>query len=345
MKILVTGGTGCVLSNVARHLLQRRTDARVVILDSAAPSALSTSYFEAFSDHVEMVQGDIRDKALLRSLAQAEAFSHVIHGAAVTHDAQAERHDPVRFIDINLNGTVSLLEWLRVQPRIERYIHVSTGGVYGNPTPFSPVDIQPETGPFDPPELYAVCKYAAELVARRYGVLFGNPVCRIRLSDVFGPMERPTGARSASSMSLPYRMMRTAIERRPLRVSKATFDAGGDYLSAEDISSAVFTLLSRRELPHDVFNIAAGRLYPIPELFRSFKSAIPDFAWEAVSADQAEVSLDPANRLARYNAYSIARITGLGWASRSLEEQFKSYADWVGEDPQRRCPKLHEKSP
>jgi nucleoside-diphosphate-sugar epimerase len=344
MRIFVTGGTGFVLSNVVRHLLRTQRDAHAVVLDSAAPSAIVESFFERFADRLQFVQGDVRDQALLRFLSGQGGFSHVVHGATVTHDAQAERRDPVRYIDVNLNGTVSVLEWQRAQPGLERLIHVSTGGVYGDPTSLSPVDIQPESGPFDPPELYAVSKYAAELVARRYGVLFRLPVCRIRLSDVFGPMERPTGARSASCMSLPYRMMRATIEHRPLRVSKETLDAAGDFLSAEDVAEAVARLLFAPSLSHDVFNIAAGRRYPVVQLFECFRHVIPQFTWEAVPADREEVRFDPENRLARYNAYSISRIRELGWNPRPLEAQLKSYAEWVDGDPQRRCPKLDEKS-
>jgi nucleoside-diphosphate-sugar epimerase len=167
MRILVTGGTGFVLSNVARRLLEAWPEARTVVLDSAAAGPLVVGYFEAFGERIRFVHGDVRDRDLLQSVSREGPFSHVVHGAAVTHDPQAELRDPVRYIDVNLNGTVSILEWLRTQPRPHRYVHVSTGGVYGSPTSLSPADLQPETGPFDPPELYAVSKYAAELVVRR----------------------------------------------------------------------------------------------------------------------------------------------------------------------------------
>jgi nucleoside-diphosphate-sugar epimerase len=146
-------------------------------------------------------------------------------------------------------------------------------------------------------------------------------------------------------MSLPYRMMRAAIEQRPLRISRMTLEAGGDYLSAEDIAEAVLILLDAPDLPHELFNIAAGRRYSVPELFESFRSAVPGFTWEIAGADRAEVDLDPAHRLARYNAYAISRIQALGWQARPLDAQLKSYADWVGVDPQRRCPKLDEGRP
>jgi nucleoside-diphosphate-sugar epimerase len=340
MSILITGGTGFVLGNLVKHLLQARPDTRVVVLDISVDADLARSNFGGADGQLRLVEGDVCDQALLGSLSRDERVTHVVHGATVTHDGETERGDPTRYIRVNLDGTLAILEWLRTLPDLERYIHVSTGGVYGDPSALSPRDMQPETGPFDPPELYAVSKYAAELVVRRYGTLFGLPVCRIRLSDVFGPMERPTGARAKSSMSLPYRMMRATIERRPLRVSEATLRAGGDFLSAEDIAAAVEKLLFCQALPYDVFNIAAGQRYPVPELFEIFGAIAPEFRYQVVSPDLAEIHFDPNDRLARFNAYAISRISELDWRPRPLEVQFRSYREWVARDPETRCPSL-----
>lgn len=340
MSILVTGGTGFVLGNVVKHLLHARPDARVVVLDISVDAELARSHFGAADGRLRLVEGDVRDAALLETLSRDETITHVVHGATVTHDDETERRDPTRYIKVNLDGTLAILEWLRTLTGLERYLHVSTGGVYGDPTPLSPREIQPETGPFDPPEFYAVSKYAAELVVRRYGALFGLPVCRIRLSDVFGPMERPTGARAKSSMSLPYRMLRAAIERRPLRVSQDTVRAGGDFLSAEDVAAAVDKLLFCQALPYDVFNIAAGVRTPLSELFEIFGRVAPEFRHQVVSPDLAEIIFDPNDRLARFNAYSISRISELDWRPRPLEAQFRSYWEWVAQDPETRCRSL-----
>jgi nucleoside-diphosphate-sugar epimerase len=145
-------------------------------------------------------------------------------------------------------------------------------------------------------------------------------------------------------MSLPYRMMRAAIERRPLFVSKETLNGGGDFISAEDVADAVARLLFASDLSYDVFNIAAGQRYPVLQLFESFRNVVPTFQWKTVPSDQAEVRLDPEERLARYNAYSISRIKELGWEPSPLEDQLRSYANWVIVDPHIRCPKLDEET-
>ena len=310
-------------------------------MDISVDTDLLKSHFNVSDARLRLVEGDVRSPALLESLSRDERITHVVHGATVTHDDETERKDPGRYLDVNVGGTLSVLEWLRTLTPLERYIHVSTGKVYGSPTSLSPRELQPEQGPFNPPELYAVSKYAAELVAARYATLFGLPVVRVRLADVFGPMERPTGARSKNSMSLPYRMVRSTLEHRPLRISECTLRAGGDFLSAEDVAKAVELLLYWKSLPHDVFNIASGRRHAIPMLFEVFRSIAPEFRYEVVDSDQAEVHLNPDDRLARFNAYSISRITELDWRPRTLESQFRSYWEWVVQDPHARCPSLN----
>jgi UDP-glucose 4-epimerase len=335
-RVLVTGGTGFVLSNLVVALLSAWPDAQIAVLDLTAKDLLTQSIFRAAGDRLQIFEGDVRDPETLRSIGKDVAVSHVVHGAAVTHDADGERTDPARYIDVNLGGTVTLLEWLRRLTGLRRFLYVSTGGVYGSPQPGSPSLLQPEEGPFDPPELYAVSKYAAELVVRRYATLFDLPACRVRLSDVFGPMERPTRARRR--MSLPYRMMRALIEDRPLRVAGPTLGAGGDYLSAEDVAGALRAILDCERLPYDLFNIAAGEWRSVPEIFGAFTKIAPGFQYKIVAPEAAEVRMDPANRLARYNAYAISRIGELGWRPRRLEMQFRTYLEWVMEEPDVRCP-------
>jgi dTDP-glucose 4,6-dehydratase len=327
VKVVITGGTGFVLSNVARKIRERLPDAEIVLADAADFDEMTEAFLADLGGRVRLARGDVRDRDFLRTLAEESWPTHVVHGAAVTHSEAVERTDPFRFIDVNLNGTVAVLDWLRSLPSVQRFIFVSTGAVYGRPSALTPHDIQPETGPFDPPELYAVTKYAAELVVRRYATLFSIPACRARPSDVFGPMERPTAARTG--MSLPYRMAKAWREGRPLRVSGRSLLAGGDYVGAEDVAEAFLTLLFTPALHHSAYNIAAGVWRSVPELFEAFATIAPGFRFEQVPAAQAEVDLDPANRLARYNSYDVTRLAELGWRPRPLVEQLAGYLEWL----------------
>ena len=340
MRVVVTGGAGFVMSNVVRTLLAENPEARVVVVDLGPCDEVAAAFFAPFRDRIDWVSGDIRDASVLDRAFSHGDITHVVHGATLTHWDPWEREEPDRFVDVNVMGSVRVLDRARRCAGLRRFVYVSSGAVYGEPISGTPLAPQPESGPFNPPELYAVSKFAAELVAHRYGELFGLDVVRVRFSGVFGPMERPTGGRVL--MSAPYRMVRAWLERRPLRVSEATPEAGGDFLSAEDIGGALAALLRAPRCGHDTYNIAAGRFQSMAEVFETFRSVAPGFGYEVTEDARAEVAMDPRNRLARWNAYAIDRVRNdFAWSPRSLAEQMAGYVRWVEADPGRRCPPLH----
>jgi nucleoside-diphosphate-sugar epimerase len=341
MTILITGGTGFVMSNVARYLLETNPSATVVILDLTPVEGLVADFFAPVSDRLIGVQGDIRDRDLLNGLGSRYAFTHVAHAAMVAGFPSWERESPATFIDVNVLGTVNVLEWARTVESLQQFLYVSSGGVYGEALPDSPTDPQPETGPFNPPELYAISKLTSERIVRRYGQLFDMVTPRVRLSGVFGQMERPTPGRV--TMSMPYHMVRSVIEQRPFRTTARTLEAGGDFLSAEDIASAMSAVIQSTAPQHNVYNIAFGTFTMVPEALEAFEKAVPAFEYEVVDDEQADVIMDPEQRYARWNAYAIDRISGeFGWQPRPLVEEFASYYEWVMADPERRCPPLGE---
>lgn len=339
MNVLVTGGTGFVMSNVVKYLLQSDPEASAVILDLMPVAGLTAEFFAPVADRVTGVAGDIRDRTLLDRLGTEHTFTHVIHAAMVAGFLPWERETPAKFIDVNVMGTLNMLEWVRSLNGLQQFLYVSSGGVYGEPLPDSPTGPQPETGPFNPPELYAISKLTSERIVRRYGQLFNLQTPIVRLSGVFGPMERFTPGRV--TMSMPYYMVRSVIEERPFRITAATLEAGGDFLSSEDIAPALAAVTRAETHQYDVYNIAYGTFTPVPEALDAFKQAVPAFEYEIVEAQQADVIMDPEQRYARWNAYAIDRISGeFGWQPRPLREEFKSYYDWVMADPAVRCPVL-----
>ena len=343
MTVLITGGTGFVMSNVVKHLLETDPDATVVILDLGPVEGVVADFFEPVRERVISLQGDVRDRDVLERISAEWSITHVVHAAMVAHFPQWEVETPAKFIDVNVMGTVNMLEWARQLDSLQQFLYVSSGGVYGDPTPDSPTGPQPETGPFSPPELYAISKFTSEQIARRYGELFEMDVRRVRFSGVFGPMERYTPGRV--TMAMPYYMVRSVIEQRPFRLTAETLEAGGDFLSAEDIGYAVPLLLRANEAQHKVYNIAYGTFTMVPELLDAFKEAVPAFEYEVVEATQADVIMDPTQRLARWNAYDIDRIsTEFGWQPRPLTQQLHSYYEWVMVDPEIRCPQIVEPS-
>lgn len=339
MNILVTGGTGFVMSNTVKQVLESNPEATAVLLDLGPMDGPATGFLDSVRDRVTAVRGDVRDRDVLVRVSREHAVTHVIHAATVTHFPQWEREKPAGYIDVNVMGTVNVLEWARGLDGLRQFLYVSSGGVYGDPAPDSPEGPQPETGPFNPPELYAIAKLTSEQVVRRYGELFEIDTVAVRLSGVFGPMERCTPGRI--KMSMPYHMMRALIEDRPFRVTAPTLAAGGDFLSAEDVARALSRMLHASGSRYDTYNIAYGTFTRVADLLDAFRNAAPAFHWEIVEAPQADVAMNPDHRRARWNAYAINRVsTEFGWRPRPLAEQLRSYHEWVMADPDARCPPI-----
>jgi nucleoside-diphosphate-sugar epimerase len=338
LHVLVTGGCGFVLAATARDLLRALPSARVTVVDRSAPSSLVREFFSAEAERVAFAQADVCDRD---SLPDIDA-THVVHGATVTFDPYCEGETPREYVDVNVGGTVNMLEWARRRP-VRRFVYVSSGSVYGSATRWSPQGAQDEDGPFEPTELYALTKYAAERIALRYGEIFPLDVRSVRLSAVFGPMERPTPARS--SMSLVYRAMRACVEGRPLVLTPRSLAAGVDLVSSEDVGAAIRQVLVAERLTHAAFNVAGGRLTPVGDLLAELAEVVPGMSW-TTDGDRFDADLDPAQVRARFAAYSTDRIAAeAGWRPRPLGDQLRAYADWVAQDPDERCPAYARPAP
>ena len=335
--MLVTGGAGFVGSNLVRRLLENDADARVIVFDRAVDD-LAHELFAPFADRITLHLGDITSPPALDDVAGKDEITHIVHGAMVAHVPQWEIDAPTQFVQVNIVGTLNVLEWARRLPSLERFVYLSSGGVYGDETADSPVTTQPETGPFNPPELYAISKYASELICRRYAGLFDLNVHTVRLSWVFGPMERATSSRTL--MSPPYAIARALIENRAVTVTRRSLGAVGDFLSSADISDAIRTLLVATRPRHATYNIAAGELTSISKLLDLASAAYPNVRLEVVAdGASADIDHDPSLRRARWNAYDIERMRSeFAWEPRPLAQQLASYYAWVFEDPAMRCP-------
>jgi UDP-glucuronate 4-epimerase len=196
--ILVTGGAGFIGSHLTRRLLARgdrvtvlddfndfydpsRKRANVApFLDRPAPSAPS-----APSDY-RLVEGDIRDAALVDRLFAEGRFDGVVHLAARA-GVRPSLKEPILYEDVNCIGTLRLLEAAR-RHGPKTFIFGSSSSVYGINTkvPFSEDDEVNQ--PISP---YATTKRAGELLCYNYHHLYGFRIACLRFFTVYGPGQRP----------------------------------------------------------------------------------------------------------------------------------------------------------
>ena len=186
--LVVTGSAGFIGSHLAAALLARGD--RVVGVDDLDPfydPALKRLNLESLaSEAFEFVHADIRDAQAMRSVfAQVEADG-MFHVAALA-GVRPSIKEPARYVSVNVDGLVSVLEAARALG-CRRVVFASSSSVYGNnpKVPFAESD--PVDEPISP---YAATKRAGELICRTYSHLFGMSIACARLFTVFGPAQRP----------------------------------------------------------------------------------------------------------------------------------------------------------
>lgn len=336
MTLLVTGATGFAMSVLGRVWLDADRNARLVILDNAPLDAAAQRYFANVSDRVKVVVADVtRPESWQAALANHD-IRHVVHGATVTPlsrgtAAEARREpeaeQPARIIDVNIMGTVAVLEWVRAQNKPPRFIYVSSGAVYKHHGPDCPGEPLPEDGYVMPRRLYGISKLASELITERYRDLFGLSATSVRPSSVYGTMDRVTASRNFRHV--PNRITHAALDgTKTLRVN--TLDAVGDYLHVEDLANGIISLLRAPTLRYSSYNVAYGATASIRDIVAYVAEKVPGFKAEIVAPEQAELLQDPALKDGMWGAYDISRIGAeTGWKPRPLREALHAYMDWI----------------
>ena len=184
-KYLVTGGAGFIGCNLARHVLAKGH--QVVVLDN-----FSTGHrrnLEEILDNVEMVEGDVRDRETVdRAVAGCSAIFHEAALPSVSRSVE----DPVSSHDVNVNGTITLLEAARAAG-VKRVVFAGSSSAYGE-TVESPKHEGMVPTPISP---YAASKVACEVYLRAYASVYGMETLTLRYFNVFGPYQDPEGAYAA----------------------------------------------------------------------------------------------------------------------------------------------------
>ncbi|PZQ47272.1 MAG: NAD(P)-dependent oxidoreductase [Rhodovulum sulfidophilum] len=327
-RVLVTGAGGFVMSVLIARLLGTMPAARVTALDLAPLDAAATAYLAPWRDRIDFVLCDVTDRVALAEVVGAAAPEVVVHGATITHVPAWEYERPHGFIDVNISGTLNVLEAARAAGALRRVLHVSSAAVYGGGDPtVAPAALAEEERFFRPSEYYGIGKLGGELVAKRFSELHGIPAPVVRFTRVFGPMERPTGGRKL--MHLPRAMMAHLLAGTPIRVTERSRATAGDWISVEDVAEAMLAILGT-EHANGIYNIATGRPIPLPEMLAAAPVAV-DWVPDDAPAD---ADFDPALRHGQHAWYDIAALRrDTGWEPRPIAAQIASYATWARANP------------
>ncbi|MCE9636409.1 MAG: GDP-mannose 4,6-dehydratase [Planctomycetes bacterium] len=187
--VLVTGAAGFIGSHAAAALAS--TGRRVVGLDNLDPYYDPAIKRRNLSDLAAVsgfkhVEGDIRDRDLVRRLFRDERIDEVVHLAAKA-GVRPSIEDPALYADVNVTGTAVLLD-VAQRSGVRAFVMASSSSVYGARTdaPFRESD--PPAVAISP---YACSKQACELLGKTFAALHGMDVTALRFFNAYGPRQRP----------------------------------------------------------------------------------------------------------------------------------------------------------
>ena len=314
--ILVTGGAGFVGLNVAEQLSARGE--QVVLYDLSAPPP-------EFKWKVVVEKGDVTNRMRLEEVFLEHQPTQVVHLAAVTAGPQRDASAPRRIAEVNLIGTINVLDQVR-KHGVRRLVHASTGALFGDAGVDVPVPLHEERHAPVPDSMYGITKYAAERTCLRLAELWNLDLRIGRLALAYGRWEYASGVRDR--LSPP-----TEIARIARAGGEAVFPPLGDtdYIYAPDVARALIALLDAEAPKHRLYHLGTGAAWSLPEWCKLLAKQFPEFRWKESNEGCNVVPLSPATR----TRFSTQRLTeDLDFKPRfPLAAAAKDFAAWLEAHP------------
>lgn len=263
-KVLVTGGAGFIGSHIVQTLVSFGADVRV--LDNLSTGF--TKNLEAIKDQVTLIQKSITD---LDVCVQAAKDVEVIFHLAAFVSVPKSMEDPHECYDINVNGTLNLLEAAR-RNNVQTFIFSSSSAVYGDQElPYR------ESMTAKPQSPYGASKLIGEKLCQDYAISFGLKTLCLRYFNVYGERQNPNAAYAA--VVAKFKDLMGADK------SITIFGDGKqtrDFVRVEDVAMANLTspLLDNAQLTGQPVNIACGKSIDLFELIDLLKVDFPEWSQE-----------------------------------------------------------------
>ncbi len=251
-RVLVTGGAGFLGSALARRLVG--LGARVTVIDAMLPDMGGNLFnLDGVLDRIHLVQGDVRDEALVRrEVAAAEVVFNLAGQISHLDSMENPRHD----LEINCASQLSILEACRKDNPAVRIVFAATRQQYGRPQVL-PID---ERHPLLPLDVNGINKIAGEAYHLLYGKVYGLKASSLRLTNCYGPGQLIRHARQG----FVGWFVRLALEGKPIDL----FGDGSqmrDFTYVDDVVEAFLLAGHSDAAVGEAFNVGGDRPYSLKE--------------------------------------------------------------------------------
>ena len=243
-NVLITGGLGFIGSNLAIRLVE--LGANVLLVDSMLPLYGGNMFnIEPIKDKARINFSDIRDRHSMDHIIRDQDYVFHLAGQVSHVDSIT---DPFTDVEININGTLSVLEACRQFNPRSKVIFTGTRGQYG-PSVKLPVD---ETAPTNPKGIYAITNLAAEKIILMYHEVHNLRGVCLRITNTYGPRHQMKHNRYGVlnwfiRLALDDQVIPIMGHGRILR----------DFLCVDDLVEALL-LAAASEAYGQIFNVGTG---------------------------------------------------------------------------------------
>ena len=265
--ILVTGGAGYIGSHAVLAL--RDAGYEVVILDNLVyghRDLVETAL------KVEIIQGDIGDRALLDQLFKTRQFAAVMHFAAYAYVGESVSH-PAKYYRNNVVGTLTLLEAM-CEAGIKNFVFSSTCATYGVPQQIPISENQPQQ-PINP---YGMSKLMVEQILSDFDHAYGLRSVRFRYFNAAGadPQGRLGEDHAPETHLIPLVLLTAMGKRESISVFGTDYDTPDgtcirDYIHVTDLAQAHILGLEHllKGGSTEVFNLGNGKGFSIQQVIEA----------------------------------------------------------------------------
>jgi UDP-glucose 4-epimerase len=255
MRVLITGGAGFIGSAITPALIKKNYE--IFVLDNLS---FGNRKFIDIPDS-NFFLADIRDSRKVKDIIRQIQPEIVVHLAAVHFIPYCNEH-PFESADINIRGTMNILNALKGLSSLKKLFFASTAAVY----PIADVAVN-ENHEVLPQDIYGLSKLTGEHLCREFNIETGIDTIVCRFFNAFGPNE-------TNPHLIPE------IEKQ-LRDGLRTIKLGNltpkrDFIHTYDMASAVERLLQLKNLGYDTFNLGRGIEYSVVEIVEAFERQLKE---------------------------------------------------------------------
>ena len=308
-------GAGLIGSQVARILAERGE--KPVLMDVAAQTTAIGQIVDL--SRITLVQGDILRPLSIVDVLRAHGISRIAHTAANPLLTVGAQREPYAAINLNIMGTVNVLEAARVTG-LNRVVvssssvlnHYLDGGEDGGN--FGKEEAFPR-----PTTFYSATKQAVESLGLNYAKWCGIEFAGLRYGAVFGPW---SGAGGGGPSNIIREAMRNALAGKEAIVPPGAME----WVYSKDAARGTVMALDANELGSRVFNITMGAMTTPAEMAEAIQAVAPGARVKFEAPASAAVSL--ANRDSHADLSRSRRYLGFEPEFR-LKDAVRDLAEWM----------------